>query len=188
MLKEAQELEVDLLQVLKDNQFESTIDQTKQNLIQELFNFQNMKVAMSELGCDIDKLPIGKLTNDKIKRAHQILTEIQRLLVSEDEKEQKKHQLIVQLTNDFYNVIPHNFGMKKPPVIDHLLRVKEKTRMVEQLQDIIELQSIYINALGFDLKNKAAADVFYDSLCVKMEKLDHDSDVFAVLYKAIENT
>jgi poly [ADP-ribose] polymerase len=90
-----------------------------------------MKVAMSELGCDIDKLPIGKLTNDKIKRAHQILTEIQRLLVSEDEKEQKKHQLIVQLTNDFYNVIPHNFGMKKPPVIDHLLRVKEKTRMVE---------------------------------------------------------
>jgi len=54
-----------------------------------------MKVAMSELGCDIDKLPIGKLTNDKIKRAHQILTEIQRLLVSDDEKEQKKHQLIL---------------------------------------------------------------------------------------------
>lgn len=60
--------------------------------------------------------------------------------------------------------------------------------MVEQLQDIIELQSIYINALGFDLKNKAAEDVFYDQLCIKMDKLDHDSDIFAVLYKAIENT
>lgn len=42
---------------------------------------------MSELGCDIDKLPIGKLTYDKINRAHSILNEIQRLLASEDEKE-----------------------------------------------------------------------------------------------------
>ena len=70
MLKEAQELEAELLQVLKDNQFESQLDASKISLIQELFNFQNMKVAMSELGCDIEKLPIGKLTNDKIKRAH----------------------------------------------------------------------------------------------------------------------
>jgi hypothetical protein len=41
--------------------------------------------------------------------------------------------MVAPLTNDFYAAIPHDFGMKKPPVIDHLVRVKEKTRLLEYL-------------------------------------------------------
>ena len=124
---------------MRNNSFECPLPEDAQGLISEIFNFQDMKVAMSELGCDVDKLPLGKLTLDQIKRGHKILSEIQRLLVSDDTNENKRHTLTIQLTNDFYHCIPHNFGMKKAPVIDHLLRVKEKTRMLEQLQDIIEL-------------------------------------------------
>ena len=87
-----------------------------------------MKKFMSELGLDLDKLPVGKLSLDKIKRGHEILCEIQRHLVTGD-----KPQMIIPLSNDFYCAIPHNFGMKKPPILDHLLRVKEKTRMLEQV-------------------------------------------------------
>jgi len=81
---------------------------------------------MSEMGLDMDKLPLGKLNMDNIQRGHQILKEIQRLLVTGE-----KAHMIPPLTNDFYCTIPHNFGIKKPLVIDHLLRVKEKTRMLE---------------------------------------------------------
>jgi len=45
--------------------------------------------------------------------------------------------MIVPLSNDFYCSIPHNFGMKKPPIIDHLLRIKEKTRILEIITDIM---------------------------------------------------
>ena len=96
-----------------------------------------MKTYMSELGLDVNKLPVGKLTADKIKRGHHLLCEIQRILVADDTM--KQHHLVVALTNDFYCAVPHNFGMKKPPVIDHLLRVKEKTRMLEHLSHLAEL-------------------------------------------------
>jgi hypothetical protein len=34
-------------------------------------------------------------------------------------------------------MLPHNFGMKKPINIDHILRVKEKIKMLECLADIV---------------------------------------------------
>lgn len=173
---------------MKDNQFKCSLPDDTHSLISDIFNFQNMKVAMSELGCDVDKLPLGKLTFEQIKRGHKILSEIQRLLVSDETNENKRHSLTIQLTNDFYHCIPHNFGMKKAPVIDHLLRVKEKTRMLEQLQDIIELQQVYMDSMDFELKNKSTSEVFYNKLCTKLDQLDKESDLFKIIYSSTENT
>ena len=97
---------------------------------------------MSEHCLDLDKLPMGNLTMGKIKRCHLILSEIQSTLVKT--KDNSKQSLIIQYTNDFYVTLPHNFGMKKPPILDHLMRVKDKTRMLEQLQDIHTMQQILL--------------------------------------------
>ena len=48
-----------------------------------------------------------------------------------------KEQRIADLTKDFYQILPHSFGMKRPPNIDHVLRVKEKIKMLESLNDIV---------------------------------------------------
>ena len=37
-------------------------------------------------------------------------------------------QKVSELTNEYYQTLPYDFGMKRPPGIDHLLRVKEKVR------------------------------------------------------------
>lgn len=68
--------------------------------------------------------------------------------------------------------------MKKAPVIDHLIRVKEKTRMLEQLQDIIEMQQIYLESMSFDLKNQNVEDVLYNKLCTKLQQLDKESALY----------
>lgn len=86
--------------------------------------------------------------------------------------------MIIPLSNDFYCTIPHNFGMKKPPILDHLLRVKEKTRMLEQIHDIITTQHVFLKSLQFDLKHNNPNDVFYNELCVKLTQVDRDSDIF----------
>lgn len=94
-----------------------------------------MKDCLRDLSIDVEKLPMGVLIPEKIKRGHLILCEIQKILVTG--KDGGKHALLVSLTNDFYVTIPHNFGLKKPPLLDHLMRVKEKTKVLELLQDIL---------------------------------------------------
>ena len=50
--------------------------------------------------------------------------------------EKGKEGVINALSNDFYSIIPHNFGIKVPPKIDHLLRIKDKIKVLETLQAI----------------------------------------------------
>jgi hypothetical protein len=40
--------------------------------------------------------------------------------------DKNKENVINALSNDFYSIIPHNYGIKKPIMIDHLLRIKDK--------------------------------------------------------------
>ena len=59
--------------------------------------------------------------------------QIQKILLS---GEKGKENVINALSNDFYSIIPHNFGVKKPTMIDHLLRIKDKIKVLETTQAI----------------------------------------------------
>ena len=50
---------------------------------------------------------------------------------------------MIKLTNDFYSTIPQSLWMKRPPLINHLLRLREKIELLETLTDI-ELTHSYI--------------------------------------------
>jgi hypothetical protein len=50
--------------------------------------------------------------------------------------EKGKENVINALSYDFYSIIPHNFGIKVPPKIDHLLRIKDKIKVLETIQAI----------------------------------------------------
>jgi len=58
------------------------------------------------------------------------LTQIQKIILSSDKG---KENVIYTLSNDFYSIIPHNFGIKKPNMIDHLLRIKDKIKVLQTL-------------------------------------------------------
>lgn len=49
-------------------------------------------------------------------------------------------------SQEFYSTIPHDFGVAMPPTIDHILRLRDKTRIVEQLADVSAMQKIAIAA------------------------------------------
>jgi hypothetical protein len=96
--------------------------------------------------------------------------------------------MLVNLSNDIYCTIPHNFGVTKAPTIDHLLRVKEKTRMIEHILHVVELQQIFIRSLKFELRQKNPFDVFYSELCVSLQKLDFGNNVFQVINEGVNKT
>ena len=61
--------------------------------------------------------------------------------------------------------------------------------MLEQLQDILSLQSVYQKKqFSFDIQHQHPSDAFFSQLCVNLTKLEKDSDLFNVIYESIENS
>lgn len=61
-------------------------------------------------------MPLGKLSRKQLQQAYVTLNELNSLIDSCDDK-QKKDQVIIT-TNKFYTLIPHDFGIKTPQLID----------------------------------------------------------------------
>jgi hypothetical protein len=61
--------------------------------------------------------------------------------------------------------------MKRPPIINHLLRLKEKVRLLEFLADIELAQSFLINSIN-DLETLHKTDVFYSLLNANINVLE----------------
>lgn len=75
---------------------------------------------MIEFELDLTKMPLGKLSKKQLEKAYGILSQAQEIL---NEKEQSKTKL-VDLSNQFFTLIPHDFGRKTPPIIDNSELVK----------------------------------------------------------------
>ncbi|NWW89275.1 PARP1 polymerase, partial [Rhynochetos jubatus] len=86
-----------------------------QDLIKMIFDVESMKKAMVEFEIDLQKMPLGKLSKRQIQSAYSILNEVQQA-VSDNRSESQ----ILDLSNRFYTLIPHDFGMKKPPLLNNL--------------------------------------------------------------------
>lgn len=61
-------------------------------------------------------MPLGKLSRKQLQQAYSTLNELNNIITSNDEKT-KKEKVIVT-TNKFYTLIPHDFGIKTPQLID----------------------------------------------------------------------
>ena len=103
------------------------------NVVNAAWDLEHMNQIMLENNIDVEKLPLGKLSKEQIVKGYKILGQIQKILFS---GEKGKENVIIALSNDFYSVIPHNFGIKKPVMVDHLQRIKEKLKVLEILTDI----------------------------------------------------
>jgi poly [ADP-ribose] polymerase len=102
-------------------------------LLNLVWDVDAIKIALKSMNLDANKLPLGQLKIERIRKAHSILKEIQKYLPIDRSKEQR----VADLTKDFYQMLPHDFGMKRAQNIDHVLRVKDKIKMLESLNDIL---------------------------------------------------
>ena len=67
-----------------------------------------MNKHMLEIGYDVSRMPLGKLSKDNIMKGYKILQDLINEIKGKDNKKK-----IEELTNDFYSFIPHNFGFAK---------------------------------------------------------------------------
>ncbi|XP_062857542.1 poly [ADP-ribose] polymerase 1 [Trichomycterus rosablanca] len=152
-----------------------------QELIRTIFDVESMKKAMVEFEIDLQKMPLGKLSKRQIQSAYSLLTEVQQA-VSDNAAE----ALILDLSNRFYTLIPHDFGMKKPPLLSNLDYIQAKVQMLDNLLDIEVAYSLLRG--GAEDNKKDPIDINYEKLKTKIEVVDKASEEAQVILQYVKNT
>ncbi|XP_034018181.1 poly [ADP-ribose] polymerase 1 isoform X2 [Thalassophryne amazonica] len=152
-----------------------------QGLIKMIFDVESMKKAMVEFEIDLQKMPLGKLSKRQIQSAYTILTEVQQA-VSDCVPEAQ----IVDLSNRFYTLIPHDFGMKKPPLLNSLDYIQAKVEMLDNLLDIEVAYSLLRG--GAQDNEHDPIDINYEKLKTQIAVVDKTTDEAEVILQYVKNT
>lgn len=84
-------------------------------------------------------MPLGKLSKSQIVKGFEVLDKIQAAI------EKKSNSELIELSNQFYTVIPHDFGRQRPPIINDLDHLRKKLDMLLTLGDIELTQEMLKN-------------------------------------------
>ncbi|KAM6217449.1 poly [ADP-ribose] polymerase 1 [Rhynchocyon petersi] len=159
----------------------SKLPKPVQELIKMIFDVESMKKAMVEYEIDLQKMPLGKLSKRQIQAAYSILSEVQQA-VSQGSSDSQ----ILDLSNRFYTLIPHDFGMKKPPLLNNADSVQAKVEMLDNLLDIEVAYSLLRG--GSEDSSKDPIDVNYEKLKTEIKVVDRDSEEAEIIRKYVKNT
>ncbi|CAI8050123.1 Poly [ADP-ribose] polymerase 2 [Geodia barretti] len=158
---------------------ESCLDERLQALIELICDVQAMEDAVVEMKYDPRKAPLGKLTKDQIKAGYAALKKIDDCISSNQFGDE-----LVKACDQFYTRIPHDFGMRRPPIIRTEAEVKEKLSLLETLGDI----EIAMRLLNEGDKKEHPIDRHYHGLHCKLEPLDAEDDVVQLVRQYIRQT
>ncbi|XP_018425532.1 PREDICTED: poly [ADP-ribose] polymerase 2 isoform X2 [Nanorana parkeri] len=159
---------------------ECKLDNLVQALIQLICNMQNMEDTVLEMKYDTKKAPLGKLTVDQIHAGYSSLQRIENCI-----KQQKFGKHLLEACNEFYTRIPHDFGLKTPPLIRTVEELALKVRLLEALGDI----QIAVKLASMDLgSHEHPLDRHYRQLQCSLEPLGKTSDEFQLIECYLKTT
>lgn len=165
------------------SKIKSELDQPVQDLVKLLFDIEGMKKAMLEFDLDMEKMPLGKLSQKQLGEAMKVLKTI-----SEYVRDGATNAEFIGGSNQFYTLIPHDFGVERPPIINTTEMVNTKTEMLESLMEM-EVAYGLLKEEETDTDEKVnPLDTHYKQLKTDLKPLAHDSEEFALLKKYVQNT
>ncbi|XP_008587853.1 PREDICTED: poly [ADP-ribose] polymerase 2 isoform X1 [Galeopterus variegatus] len=159
---------------------ESQLDLRVQELIKLICNVQAMEEMMIEMKYDTKKVPLGKLTVAQIKAGYQSLKKIEDCI-----RAGQHGRALTEACNEFYTRIPHDFGLRTPPLIRTERELSDKVQLLEALGDI----EIAIKLVKTELQSpEHPLDQHYKNLHCALRPLDHESYEFKVISQYLQST
>jgi len=166
---------------------ESTLHPKVQDIVEIIFNTNMMTSQMKELDYDVEKMPLGKLAKSTILQGYEVLKRISEV-INDNKPSTNKSSMLMELSSQFYTVIPHNFGRHAPPVINTAPALKKKLEMLEALGEI-EIAQKLIKETKKEIHTVNPLDQQFASLKLnKLEPLDKLSDRFKLIEQYVKNT
>ncbi|XP_033838942.1 poly [ADP-ribose] polymerase 2 [Periophthalmus magnuspinnatus] len=158
----------------------STLDGKVQSLLELICDLRAMEECVLEMKFDTRKAPLGKLTTEQIRAGYAALKKIEECL-----KRKGGSRELLEACNQFYTRIPHDFGLKPPPVIRTEQELKEKIELLEALSDIhIAVTMVQSSEDG----DEHPLDRQYRSLCCALQPLDHNAHEYQVIERYLQTT
>lgn len=162
-----------------NNLVKTELDPSVYEVMKIICDENAMKHTLLELHLDTDHMPMGRISNAQIKTAAEILKELSELVQKKGSTDQ-----FIEASNRFYTMIPHKFGLQRPPIINTDDMIKRKTEMINQLQEIEYTYSLLNDIDG----KKNPLDTLYDKLKAVITPLDPCSIEYDEINTYIEQT
>ncbi|XP_050445913.1 poly [ADP-ribose] polymerase [Cataglyphis hispanica] len=164
-----------------DSDIKSNLQKPVQDLMRLIFDVAEMKKVMLEFELDMDKMPLGKLSKKQIEKAYAVLTELQEIL----KKNNIDHTTLIDASNRFYTLIPHNFGISGPKILETSEEIKNKCDMLDAL---LEMEIAYNLLRDKTDEKQNPLDNHYKQLKTDIDVLDKTSEEFKMIEKYVQNT
>ncbi|XP_043286683.1 poly [ADP-ribose] polymerase [Venturia canescens] len=164
-----------------DSELQSNLKPAVQDLIRIVFDVQQMKKVMLEFELDTDKMPLGKLSKKQLQQAFKVLTELQEIT----KNGQPERIQLIDLSNRFYTLVPHSFGVKDVPILETQEDIKNKCDMLDALLEM-EIAYNMLNVKNDGKKNPL--DLHYEQLNTEIDVLDENSEEYEVVKQYVKNT
>lgn len=156
------------------------LDVKVQSLLELICDLKAMEECVLEMKFDVRKAPLGKLTSEQIRAGYAALQKIEACLKSKGSRKD-----LLDACNQFYTRIPHDFGLKTPPMIGSEDDLKEKIALLEALSDIqIAVKMVQSSTSG----DEHPLDRQYQSLHCQLQPLDTSSNEYQVVSRYLQST
>ncbi|CAF0900722.1 unnamed protein product [Adineta steineri] len=174
----------DQIQKILENNYkiQSNLSPSVQDLIHLIFNVETMKQTLLSFDIDLTKMPLGKLSKNQLNNVYQILTQLQILITNGSSTKTS----IIDASNQFYTLIPHDFGLNKAIILDNIDLIQNKTEMIDNLLEIEIAYSML--KTNFDEEKEHPLDIHYKKLKSTIEPIDPISDEFKQIVNYMNNT
>jgi poly [ADP-ribose] polymerase len=156
--------------------------------VELIFSEQMMRQQMEALSIDLEQMPLGTISDVQVERGYATLRQIADVLKDPLADKGAQDQLLLALTAQFYNTIPHKFDRRHtPPVITTQQMLVEKIEAIEALLQVSKAQSLAHEMVGGSIQLQAhPADESYAKLGCGLEPAS--AEEMALVQEYVANT
>lgn len=158
----------------------SSLKPEVQRVMKLIFKKEYFEATMTEMGFDLEKVPLGKISQRSLNQGYQCLKELGTLIANTDAQERETQQYadeVTRLTNTYYTIIPHAFGKSRPTLISGEKELKHELALVRNLGDA-EIATKVLQDARAMVGNLNLLDKKFAALGIEMEPTDHESEEF----------
>ena len=136
---------------------------------------------MKEIGYNVNKMPLGKLSKNSIQKGYKVLQELEEEL----NKKKSNEKTLSDLSSQFYSLIPHDIGHQKMShfILNTKKKVTQKLQLIESLAEIKIATEILSNS-----EDGNKIDNNYNKLNRELKNVPKDSYTFQLIEKYMQTT
>lgn len=163
---------------------QSELQEPVKRLMGLIFNQQSIDRTMADFHYDAKKVPLGELSEDTLERGYVALGVLAAAIKNDDPP-----AVLETLSNDYFSLIPHDFGRSRPPVFRHLSNVLKEVELLENLTGMQLAEAIMASAKAGTDTRMNVVDRQYQGLGMReITPLERDSQEFSQLQDYLEKS